>query len=152
MLVGVRWKPGTQVSVRAATIDDAAALAELRVAGDTVYARRFATWMAAHASTHLPFVAVEGTDVIGVAWLALAERVPSPDRPLRRCGDVQSVHVRPDRRDRGVGAALVAAVLAEARKLGLEHVTVHSSPRAVRLYERAGFGHDPQWLSIVTLD
>ena len=59
--------------------------------------------------------------------------------------------VRPDRGDSGTGAALMAAVLAEARRLGLEHVTVHSSPRAVRFYERAGFGHDPQWLSIVTL-
>ncbi len=152
MLVSVRGNPGMQLSVRAATIDDAAALAELRLAGDTDrdYARRFATWMAAHASTHLPFVAVEGTDVIGVAWLALAERVPSPERPQRRCGDVQSVYVRPDRRDRGVGTALMAAVLAEARRRGLEHVTVHSSVRAVRLYERAGFGHDPQWLSVVT--
>ena len=95
--------------------------------------------------------AVDGPDVIGVAWLALVDRVPGPERRHRRCGDVQSVHGRPDRRDRGVGAALMAAVLAEARRLGLEHVTVHSSVRAVPMYERAGFGHDPQWLSVVTL-
>jgi GNAT superfamily N-acetyltransferase len=141
-----------QVTVRRATPDDAAALARLRLAGgaDPDYVDLFTSWMAAHASTHLPFVAVDGVDVIGVAWLALTERVPSPERRQRRCGDVQSVHVRPDRRDRGVGAALIAAVLAAARELGLEHVTVHSSARAVRLYERAGFEHDPQWLSIVT--
>jgi GNAT superfamily N-acetyltransferase len=136
-----------------ATLADAAAIADLRLAGgaDLGYTDHFTSWMAAHASTHLPFVALDGAGVIGVAWLALADRVPGPERRLRRCGDVQSVYVRPDRRDHGVGAALMAAVLAEARRLGLEHVTVHSSVRAVPMYERAGFGHDPQWLSIVTL-
>jgi len=150
-----------QLTVRTATLDDAAELAGLRLGwlaergklppDAAGYPEFFASWMAAHASTHLPFVAVDGADVIGVAWLALADRVPSPQRRQRRCGDVQSVYVRPDRRDSGTGAALMAAVLAEARRLGLEHVTVHSSPRAVRFYQRAGFGHDPQWLSIVTL-
>jgi len=44
------------------------------------------------------------------------------------------------------GAALVAAVLEEARRRGVEHVTVHSSTRAVALYERAGFRHERKCL------
>ena len=43
--------------------------------------------------------------------------------------------------------ATVEAVLAEARRLGLEHVTVHSSRRAVPLYHRTGFRYgDDVWL------
>ncbi|MFU8854341.1 GNAT family N-acetyltransferase [Micromonospora sp. SL1-18] len=45
-----------------------------------------------------------------------------------------------------LGAALLEAVLAEARRLELEHVTVHSSDRAVPFYERLGFQHDRRLL------
>jgi len=56
------------------------------------------------------------------------------------------VYVVPELRDRRIGAALLAAVLAVARGLELEHVTVHSSDRAVPLYQRAGFRHERLWL------
>jgi hypothetical protein len=45
---------------------------------------------------------------------------------------VQSVYVVPELRDGGIGAALQEAVLAEAGRLELEHVTVHSSRRCAR--------------------
>ncbi len=96
--------------------------------------------------THLPFVAEVDDDVVGMAWLAVVERVPSPERRRRHSGDVQSVYVLPQLRDRGIGGALLEAVLAEAGRLRLEHVTVHSSDRAVPLYQRGGFQPDPCWL------
>jgi GNAT superfamily N-acetyltransferase len=148
-----------QVSVRKATSDDAAALAALRLGPLAVggtqppepdivrYTEFFTTWVVNNLPTHLPFVAVIGSDVVGAAWLTLAERVPSPDRRHRRCGDVQSVYVVPEFRERGVGTTLLEAVLEEAGRLGLEHVTVHSNDQATPLYQRVGFRHDPNWLS-----
>jgi GNAT superfamily N-acetyltransferase len=56
------------------------------------------------------------------------------------------VYVVPDLRNDGIGAALLKHLLAEASRLELEHVTVHSSDRAVPLYERVGFDHDRCWL------
>lgn len=56
------------------------------------------------------------------------------------------MYVLPELRDRGVGTALMEAVLVEAAELDLEHVTVHSSRRAVPFYERNGFEHDVCWL------
>ncbi|MDO3703769.1 GNAT family N-acetyltransferase [Micromonospora sp. C28SCA-DRY-2] len=64
----------------------------------------------------------------------------------RRSGDVQSVYVVPELRDAGIGAILLEAVLAEAAKLELEQVTVHSTERAIPFYQRVGFQHDQRWL------
>jgi GNAT superfamily N-acetyltransferase len=54
--------------------------------------------------------------------------------------------VREEYRNQGIGAALMAAILAEARTRDLLHVTVHSSRRAVDFYRRNGFSHHRQLL------
>jgi GNAT superfamily N-acetyltransferase len=146
-----------QVTVREATAADAAALGGLRWRRLTeergytgtdhaAFLELFSAWVTDHLSTHLPFLAEMDGDVVGMAWLMIADRVPTPARQLRRCGDVQSVYVVPELRDSGIGAALLEAVLAEAHKQDLEHVTVHSSERAVPFYQRVGFQHDQRWL------
>ena len=143
--------------VRKATGSDTAALAGLRLralvegAGSAgpdavTFVALFSAWVSDHVFTHLPFVAVVDDEVVGMAWLMVAERVPSPERRHRLSGDVQSVYVVPESRGGGIGAALLEVVLAEAHRLELEHVTVHSADRAVSLYERSGFQHDGRWL------
>lgn len=122
-----------------------ATLAELRgVDGDKLSA--YADWVAAHAETHLPFVAKVDGHVVGAAWLHVAQRVPSSESLDRWYGDIQSVKVREEYRNRGIGGALMAAILAEARVRGLLHVTVHSGRRAVDFYLRNGFRHHRQIL------
>ena len=124
---------------------DAAALAELRdIAPDMLAA--YADWVVAHAETHLPFVAEIDGYVVGAAWLHVAERVPGNGSLDRRYGDVQSVQVREEHRNRGVGAALMAAILTAARTRGLMFVTVHSGRRAVDFYLRNGFVQHRQLL------
>ncbi|MET8350611.1 MULTISPECIES: GNAT family N-acetyltransferase [unclassified Micromonospora] len=146
-----------QVAVREATVSDAAVLGGLRWRRLTeergytgtdraAFMELFSTWVVHHLSTHLPFLAQVDEDVVGMAWLIVADRVPTPAQHVRRSGDVQSVYVVPELRDCGTGPALLEAVLVEARKLDLEHVTVHSSERAVPFYQRVGFQHDQRWL------
>ena len=131
--------------VRKAGMADVAALAALRgIEPENLPA--YSDWVAAHAETHLPFVAEVDGSVVGAAWLLIADRVPSNDSPDRRYGDVQSVEVREEYRNRGIGGALIAAILAEAGARDLLHVTVHSSRRAVDFYQRAGFCHHRQLL------
>jgi GNAT superfamily N-acetyltransferase len=145
------------VTVRRATDADAPDLARLRWQRATrerghqgenleEFVATLGAWMRGHPE-HRAFVAEATGDVVGMAWLAVLDRVPTANKYARRCGDVQSVFVVPERRDRRVGALLMSAVLDEARRLKLEHVTVHSSSRAVRFYERNGWVHDPEWLS-----
>ncbi|GIE38010.1 GNAT family N-acetyltransferase [Actinoplanes lobatus] len=131
--------------VRMGSVADAAALAELRDIGPDGIAA-LAGWMAMHAETHLPFVAEVDGYVVGCAWLFVAQRVPGGRAMDRRFGDVQSVMVREEFRRRGIGAALMAAILAEARDRRLLHVTVHSGRRAVDFYLRNGFTHHRQIL------
>ena len=131
--------------VRAGGLADAAALAELRDIGPDELAA-YARWVSAHTETHLPFVAEVDGRVVGAAWLLIAERVPGPGSPDRRYGDIQSVMVREEYRNRGIGAALMAAILTEARARNLLHVTVHSGRRADGFYLRTGFRHHPRLL------
>ena len=91
-----------RVIVRMAEVADVATLAEFQDIGPDKLAA-FADWVAAHARTHLPFVAEADGFV--------------------------------------VGAALMAAILAEARTRHLSHVTVHSGQRAVDFFLRSGFSH-----------
>ncbi|WP_433791235.1 GNAT family N-acetyltransferase [Actinoplanes sp. CA-252034] len=131
--------------VRMAGPADVTALAELRGIEEGDFPA-YAEWLIAHAETHLPFVAEVDGRVVGCAFLFVAERVPGGGSMSRRYGDVQSVMVREEHRGRGVGAAMMAAILAEARTRGLLHVTVHSGRRAVDFYLRNGFVNHRQML------
>jgi len=153
-----------EIIVRRGTAQDAPALARLRwqwradarasgasasnpaTVDRATFVDFFSTWVVDHLATHLPFVAEVDGRLAGMAWLMLPDRVPSVSNLDRRFGDVQSVYVVPELRNAGVGAALMAAVLAEARARELEFVTVHSSERAVPMYERAGFRAGQRWL------
>jgi len=143
------------IEIRRATEADLRAAAALRWAwvvegkgatpdGDRDdFVEHFVGW-ALSSRTHTCFVAVAaGADsdegVVGMAWLAINERVPSPRAFDRRNGDVQSVFVAPAHRRRGVASALIVAISDAARQSGAERLTVHSSAEAVNTYARAGF-------------
>jgi GNAT superfamily N-acetyltransferase len=58
------------------------------------------------------------------------------------CAEVESMHVHPDHRSGGVGAALLADAVARAGALGCYRVQLTSNaarPDAHRFYERLGF-------------
>lgn len=103
----------------------------------------FADWARQQGDSHHCTVALRGDVVIGMAWLAVVPRVPSPRSLVRASGDVQCVYVTPEERNSGVGSRMLAAVLQLAREQGLERVTVHSSPGAITAYTRSGFEVTP---------
>lgn len=110
------------------------------------FVRHFVNWAVENGSSHRCMVVVRDGVLIGMAWLTVVQRVPSPQALRRASGDLQCVYVIPGERDGGVGGRLVEAVLARAQDLGLERVTVHSSPRAVPAYARRGFASSPRLL------
>ncbi|WIX97943.1 GNAT family N-acetyltransferase [Amycolatopsis mongoliensis] len=147
----------TNVEVRPAGPADFEAVAELRwrwvaeqdgLPGDgrAAFVAEFAAWARENAATHRCLVLARAGRVIGMAFLAVTPRVPTPTAFERASGDVQSVYVVPEARDGGLGGLLIDATLRLAEELGLERVTVHSSSRAVPAYERQGFAVSPSLL------
>jgi GNAT superfamily N-acetyltransferase len=157
--------PPGSVAARRADLSDAERLARLRWVWRTVerdeegdwdrFQADFADWMAQHARTHVPFLvekadaavgtqtdAAVGTQTesaIGMAWLAVIDRVPGPQRWTRLSGAIQSVYVRAEERDGGAGSLLVRKLMEEARGEGLDYLSVHPSPRSYPFYRRLGF-------------
>ncbi|GAA3839826.1 MULTISPECIES: GNAT family N-acetyltransferase [Amycolatopsis] len=115
------------------------------------FVREFAVWAREHATTHRCLVLVREGAVIGMGFLAITPRVPAPQSFSRTSGDVQCVYVVPEARDAGLGGRLIDGLLELAVELGVERVTVHSSSRAVRAYERHGFAVSPLLLQKVVL-
>lgn len=103
-------------------------------------------WWEAHRATHFAFVALTEDTTVGAAWVALLPRVPSPGANNRLSADIQSVFVMPEHRGGGVGAALVDAAATHGHRAGASRVTVHSSERAVSVYQRLGFTGSPKLL------
>jgi N-acetylglutamate synthase-like GNAT family acetyltransferase len=145
------------ITIRPALLDELDVVAELRwqwiAENDGVpvtqredFVQHFVTWARENTSSHRCMVLVRGEVIIGMAWLAVIPRVPSPEALQRASGDLQCVYVIPGERDSGLGGRLIDDVLARARELGLERVTVHSSPRAIPAYSRHGFEASPRLL------
>jgi ribosomal protein S18 acetylase RimI-like enzyme len=80
-------------------------------------------------------IAEEDGHAVGFVFCVLGDRG-------RKTAHVTDIYVRPDARNKGIGRALLAAVLEPARAAGLDHVSLEVLIRnsdARRLYERLGF-------------
>ena len=149
-----------RTTIRRATSKDLPAVAELRwrwlreIDGRpgvtrTEFGDHFVSWAEANAGSHHCLVLVRDERVVGMGWLAVLPRVPSPRSLVRASGDVQCVYVVPELRDSGLGGQLLDALAEFARKLGLERVTVHASTRSVPAYARHGFDLSPTLRQLV---
>lgn len=89
----------------------------------------------ARSPTDLPLVARLGDEMIGLTWGRVQESDP---------GDVHvyQVWVAPEHRGRGVGQALLDAMIEWARAAGARQISLEATcgnTPAMRLYTRAGF-------------
>lgn len=75
----------------------------------------------------------------GLVLVHLVEKVPNPVIEPESLGYVSSLYVRPERRDRGVGDALLRTAVGFCRDHGVDTVVLWPSPRSVPLYQRHGF-------------
>lgn len=124
-------------------------LGEAPAGGRDEFVADFVRWAATQRDSHRCWVADSGGRVVGMAWLAVQERPPSPSSPRRRSADLQTVYVEPAFRNAGIAGRLVAEVVRTAAGLGAGRITVHSSRRAVPVYRRAGFAQSPVLLQQV---
>lgn len=142
--------PSTAVSIRSAVEEDAPALVALLVAGavpgtaedkeDPAHLGPYRAALAEiEATGNAVLVAEEDGVVVGMCQLLVLRHFQGQGG---RCAELESVHVRADRRGRGVGSALVRAAIEEARARGCYRVQLTSNAvrdDAHRFYRRLGF-------------
>jgi GNAT superfamily N-acetyltransferase len=78
-------------------------------------------------------------DVAGSAAMQIVPRLPSPMNRSSLEGYVAQLFILPGWRRRGVGSALMKAVIAAARHRYLGRIRLHSSQEGLAMYQRAGF-------------
>jgi GNAT superfamily N-acetyltransferase len=131
--------------VRLAGPSDVGPIAALRAlwsgggAADAGFEERMAAWLAAEGERRTTWLAVLGDAPVGVATMLEYRRMPQPGRPDSRWGYVGNMFVREEVRNRGVGSALLAAVVAAADQRGYARLVLSPSARSVPFYRRAGF-------------
>jgi GNAT superfamily N-acetyltransferase len=132
------------VVLRVAGRADAGAIAALRgswsgAGDDPGFADRMADWLAAEGGRRTTWLAeLEGAPV-GMASLFEYRRMPRPGRPDSRWGYLGNMFVREAVRGRGIGTALLGAVIATADERSYARLVLSPSAEAVGFYRRAGF-------------
>ena len=140
------------LTVRDATLDDAAELARLRyefraaerpaIEPRQAFIERCTSWMrerlAPGSSWHC-LVAEKDGATVGHVWLEVVDKVPNPgaNEPERHVY-LTNLYVRPGARG-GPGSALVEAALAWCRERRADTVILWPSEKSRTLYARYGF-------------
>jgi GNAT superfamily N-acetyltransferase len=131
--------------IRVAGGRDVAALAELRALWpaeaepDRDFPGTMAAWMAAEGERRTTWLAEALDGPVGMASLFEYRRMPRPGREDSRWGYVGNLFVREESRNRGIGSALLAQVVAAAQERSYARLVVSPSARALSLFRRAGF-------------
>jgi GNAT superfamily N-acetyltransferase len=123
--------------------DDAGALAALRSlwtgAEEDGFAARMAAWLEAEGDRRTTWLATVDGAAVGMASLFEYRRMPRAARPDSRWGYVSNMFVREELRGRGIGSALLSAVIAMADDRRYARLVLSPSEESIRFYRRAGF-------------
>ena len=139
------------IEIRAATIADAKALAELRwefrstqnpaVEAHEAFVRRCVAWMRRElqeGSDWRVWVAVQDHVIVGQVWLHIIGKIPNPVEEHEHLAYLSNLFVRPSSRG-GTGTRLLEAALESCRENRIDRVVLWPSKRSVTLYLSHGF-------------
>lgn len=133
------------VVVREIEPSDGAAIAALRRAGfhpvmdDPGFEARLVAWLSDEADRRTTWLALWNGGPAGMASLFEYRRMPRPGRPDSRWGYVGNMFVREELRGRGIGTALLTAIIGAADERRYARLVVSPAPEALSFYRRAGF-------------
>lgn len=107
------------IEVRVAGHGDIAAIARLRarwteVDSDAAFEQRLSGWLAGEGERRTVWLGFVGSQTVGMASVLEYRRMPRPGRPDSRWGYLSNMFVCEEFRNRGVGSALLATIIAAA--------------------------------------
>jgi GNAT superfamily N-acetyltransferase len=143
---GASWKDdGQQVDIRREDVTSPAA-AELIAALNAELGKMYPE----EGANHFRLDAAEVAEGQGAFLLARVDGAPAGCGAVRgvdaETGEIKRMYVAPSFRGRGIGARLLAALEAEARRLGLARIVLETGTRqaeALGLYRGAGYAVIP---------
>lgn len=81
----------------------------------------------------------ENGTLVSNALLTVVEKPANPTFPCGRSGYVLGVYTEPDYRGQGLATQIMTLILAEAKRLALDTVTLSASDMGRGIYEKLGF-------------
>jgi GNAT superfamily N-acetyltransferase len=146
--------------VRAATPEDAHALAELRwefraskgapTESHDTFVARCAEWMRAQLLTcgvWRAWVAQDDDRIIGQVWIHTIDKLPNPVNERERHAYLSNLYVTPDARG-GVGARLLSTAIAWCETIDVDSILLAPTKRSRPLYKRHGFSEQVTFLEL----
>ena len=109
-----------------------------------------ADYLATHVDggTYRLFVAEEGGRIVGMGGLVVVDRPPHPRSRRSAEGFIVNVYTLPRWRGRGIGRAIMDALVADGRQLRLRRVWLRTSEEGRTLYESMGFRDPGNYLAL----
>ncbi len=156
-------EPCPRLRVRRADRDDLPVILDLRLAFDREilggelppdlvgpHRSQVADYLATHidGDGYRVWVAEAGGRIVAMGGLVVVDRPPHPRARRSGEGVIVNVYTLPRLRSRGVGRAVMDALVADARALGLRRVYLRTSDDGRPLYEQMGFRDPGNYLSL----
>jgi len=101
---------------------------------------------------HYGVVAEADGKLVACGGIVYMERPPYQGNFAGLEAYLMNMYTLPEWRGRGVGAAIVDALLKESRRAGAKRVSLDAEPHARRLYEKAGFHGNVEAMEILFFD
>ena len=140
--------------VRIASYDDRVAVAGLRRAWteenlpaygqgepiqDDDFQERFDAWLEREQHQRVTWLGLVDGESAGMVNLLVFTRMPRPGQGRSQWGYLANCYVRPEHRNSGLGARLLAACTAYADERGFVRIVLSPTERSVPFYARGGF-------------
>ena len=132
------------MQIRQADERDLAALIALRArwtgGDDPTFVARWEDWFRREQDRRVFWLAEDDGVPVGTTNLMIFDRMPRPGAPSGQWGYLANMFVVEEQRDRGVGTAMITALVEHARSRQLVRIVLSPTLRSIPFYERAGFG------------
>ena len=94
------------------------------------------------------WLAEDGDEAVGIVSMLVAWAPPRPSDLRTKRAYVVNMYVRPTHRGRGIGQALLDALVAESQARGLRALHLYATASGRPLYERNGFVPNDAWMEL----
>lgn len=88
---------------------------------------------------HIAYLVFDGEEFVGAGGVSFFRVMPTYHNPTGRKAYIMNMYTRPDYRRRGIACHTLELLVGEARKKGVEHISLEATEMGRPLYEHFGF-------------